>query len=62
MAEEADVSDVVIRTLLARRESLRHGEGARTLQILWQRDVRGDARVAYLGGTAGTAAHVGRRG
>ena len=34
MAEDAEVSDLVLRVLLARRESLRHGEGARTLEIL----------------------------
>lgn len=34
MAEDADVSDLVLRVLLARRESLRRGEGARVLEIL----------------------------
>jgi thioredoxin reductase (NADPH) len=34
MSEDADVSDLVLRVLLARRESLRHGEGARVLEIL----------------------------
>jgi thioredoxin reductase (NADPH) len=34
MAEDAELSDLVLRVLLARRESLRHGEGARTLEIL----------------------------
>ncbi|MCW2858096.1 MAG: FAD-binding protein [Marmoricola sp.] len=34
MSEDAELSDVILRTLLARREVLRHGEGARTLEIL----------------------------
>jgi thioredoxin reductase (NADPH) len=34
MAEDADLSDLVLRVLLARRESLRRGEGSRTVQIL----------------------------
>jgi thioredoxin reductase (NADPH) len=34
MAEDADVSDLVLRVLLARREHLRRGEGARILEIL----------------------------
>src|SRR5512144_2122048 len=34
MAEDADVSDLVLRVLLARCESLRRGEGARVLEIL----------------------------
>src|SRR4029453_4373338 len=34
MAADAEVSDLVLRVLLARRQSLRQGEGARTLEIL----------------------------
>ena len=34
MAAEADLSDLILRVLLARRESLRRGEGARVLEIL----------------------------
>jgi thioredoxin reductase (NADPH) len=34
MAEDADLSDLILRVLLARRESLRRGEGARVLEIL----------------------------
>jgi thioredoxin reductase (NADPH) len=34
MAEDAELSDLVLRALLARREVLRHGEGARVLEIL----------------------------
>ncbi len=34
MSEDAELSDVILRTLLARREVLRQGEGARTLEIL----------------------------
>jgi thioredoxin reductase (NADPH) len=34
MADDAELSDLVLRVLLARREELRQGEGARTLEIL----------------------------
>jgi thioredoxin reductase (NADPH) len=34
MAEDAELSDLILRVLLARRESLREGEGAKTLEIL----------------------------
>ena len=34
MADDAEVSDLVLRVLLARRQALRGGEGARTLEIL----------------------------
>jgi thioredoxin reductase (NADPH) len=34
MADDAEVSDFVLRVLLARRQALRGGEGARTLEIL----------------------------
>jgi thioredoxin reductase (NADPH) len=34
MAADAEVSDLVLRVLLARRQSLRQGEGARTLELL----------------------------
>jgi thioredoxin reductase (NADPH) len=34
MAEDADLSALVLRVLLARRVSLRHGDGARALEIL----------------------------
>jgi thioredoxin reductase (NADPH) len=34
MAEDADLSNLILRVLLARRESLRRGEGARVLEIL----------------------------
>ncbi len=34
MAADADISELIVRVLLARRESLRQGEGARTLEIL----------------------------
>lgn len=34
MADDAELSDLVLRALLARREELRHGEGARSLEIL----------------------------
>ncbi len=34
MAEDAELSDLVLRILLARREELRHGVGAGTLEIL----------------------------
>jgi thioredoxin reductase (NADPH) len=34
MADDAELSDLVLRVLLARREDLRHGEGARSLEIL----------------------------
>ena len=34
MADDAVVSDLVLRVLLARRQALRQGEGARTLEIL----------------------------
>jgi len=34
MSEDADISELVMRTFLARRDSLRHGEGARVLEIL----------------------------
>jgi thioredoxin reductase (NADPH) len=34
MAEDGELSDTLLRTLLARREVLRSGEGARSLQIL----------------------------
>src|SRR5436190_6255148 len=34
MAEDGELSDLILRALLARRESLRRGEGARVLEIL----------------------------
>ena len=34
MADEVELSDFILRVLLARRQSLRHNEGALTLQIL----------------------------
>jgi thioredoxin reductase (NADPH) len=34
MADDAELSDLVLRVLLARREELRHGAGARALEIL----------------------------
>ena len=34
MSEDAELSDLILRVFLARRESLRQGEGARTLEIL----------------------------
>ena len=34
MAEEVELSDFILRVLLARRQSLRHNEGAMSLQIL----------------------------
>ena len=34
MADEVELSDFILRVLLARRESLRHNEGALSLQIL----------------------------
>jgi thioredoxin reductase (NADPH) len=34
MAEDAELSDLVLQVLLARRVSLRHGDGARALEIL----------------------------
>ena len=34
MATDGDLSDLILRVLLARRESLRHGDGARVLEIL----------------------------
>ncbi|MCW2572556.1 MAG: FAD-binding protein [Frankiales bacterium] len=34
MAEDGDLSDLILRVLLARREMLRRGEGARVLEIL----------------------------
>ena len=34
MAEDGELSDLILRVLLARRESLRRGEGARALEIL----------------------------
>jgi hypothetical protein len=34
MAADAEVSDLVLRVLLARRQALRQGGGARTLEIL----------------------------
>jgi len=34
MAQDSEVADVVLRALLARRETLRRGEGARILEIL----------------------------
>jgi thioredoxin reductase (NADPH) len=34
MADDADLSDLVLRAFLARREELRRGEGARVLEIL----------------------------
>src|SRR6478735_6053609 len=34
MAHDGDLSDLILRTLLARRTSLRRGEGARVLEIL----------------------------
>jgi thioredoxin reductase (NADPH) len=34
MADDAELSDLVLQALLARRESLRHGEGARVLEIV----------------------------
>jgi thioredoxin reductase (NADPH) len=34
MAEDAELSDLILRTMLERRESLRLGEGAKTLEIL----------------------------
>jgi thioredoxin reductase (NADPH) len=34
MAEDAELSDLLLRVFLARRETLRHGEGARVLEIL----------------------------
>jgi thioredoxin reductase (NADPH) len=34
MAQDSDVADLVLRALLARRETLRQGEGARILEIL----------------------------
>jgi thioredoxin reductase (NADPH) len=34
MAEDAEISDLILRVFLARRQSLRTGEGARTLEIL----------------------------
>src|SRR4051812_49616639 len=33
MAEDGELSDLILRALLARRESLRRGEGARVLGI-----------------------------
>jgi thioredoxin reductase (NADPH) len=34
MAEDAELSDLILRVFLARREVHRHGEGAKTLEIL----------------------------
>lgn len=34
LADDAQLSDLVLRTFIARREDLRHGEGARGLEIL----------------------------
>ena len=60
MAEDADLSALVLRVLLARRLSLRSGDGARALRDPRQPDVTRDPRAAHLGRAAGTTTHLAR--
>ena len=59
MDEDPDLSDVILRALMARRY-LRAGEAAWSIEILGSEMSAGGARIAHLHRPAATASYVGR--
>lgn len=56
MAADGDLSDLILRVLLARRESLRRGDGARVLEILGSQISPAPTPCAY--GRPGRSCHI----
>ena len=57
MEEDPDLSDVILRALMARRRNLREGEAARSIEILGSEMSARGARIAHLRRPAAAAAY-----